>query len=102
MNEVGPILPIVVSWLDSLKASSRSTYYKVIGQYEEFRKSESISDESVIFRHFVEKFHHEGIACTSLWTIHSIVCKYAKLNRSFDLDRPLNVVSNLLKQWAKD
>lgn len=90
-------------WLNSLNASSRSRYIKCIQNFEGFCKKNLHLSPVDNFRNYLFKLHNEeNLACTTLWSLYSIIGKFFQIENGINLDKDHKFVSNLIKQWGKD
>jgi hypothetical protein len=96
-----PMNETTFMWLNSLQASTRSTYVLRLKDFFEFRKSQVGLSNFDIFRRYVQKLHDSEVPASSLWGVYSIVGKYWKNEFNEDLDNVGKAVNGLIKQWSK-
>ena len=53
------------------------------------------------FLNYVLKLHQEEVPASSLWTVYSILGKFAKKQYDINLETQNKAVSDLIKQWSK-
>jgi hypothetical protein len=92
---------ITKSWLESLHHSTMIAYQTRIKDFESYCLEHSEWTKQQAFLNYVIKLHEQNTSASSLWSVYSILGKYAKKQYSIDLETQNKAVSDLIKQWSK-
>lgn len=93
---------IVNSWLDGLQHSTRLQYINRIKEFESYCLEHAEWSKQQSFLNYITKLHGEEVPASSLWSVYSIVGKYAKKQYNCNLETENKVVSDSIKQWSKN